>query len=401
MSSKLSTSIQRLSRNTASSIARMKSTVATGQEEQKKKKKENRPQSRRSIDISARKHPKMEISVTGQAQDFVGDFENQTDLQGKGLDGSSTGSHRSVCMACNRQIPRKSSSTSRWSQHENPQLLRSSPSSPIPTQCRPLKHSAEEEELEWESQFSALTDILIAHSETLERVSLDLLKSETRVTSLLVTEHNLEDKYIIQEHMYERALQEYSNTLKRQQALLENLDCIVRDIHSNQEPPDDAPTVGTRDNDAAKESSLATKLRWHIYQIIGGSAGTGQVMEDKTADKGDLIVSGTGVLLEQVTFPRERGKRWSMGITNWAVRVKKLLLFIQSLLLQKTPKYLEFSLYLDPATFQDKYQKKLQCNWVPDIEIAQCQYVLDAQTTQPQPCSVKFGWYRRRHHCRR
>lgn len=307
MSSKLSTSIQRLSRNTASSIARMKSTIATGQEEEKNKKKESRPQSRRSIDISARKHPKMEISVTGQAQDFVGDFENQTDPQGKGLDGSSTGSHRSVCMACNRQIPRKSSGTSRWSKHDNPQLLPSSPSSPIPAQCGPLKHSAEEEELEWESQFSALTSILVAHSETLERVSFDLLKSESTVTSLLVTEHDLEAKYTIQEHMYERVLQEYSNTLKRQQALLENLDCLVRDIHSNQEPPDDAPTVVTRDNDAVKESSLATKLRWHIYQIIGGSAGTGQVMEDKTVNKGELIVSGTGVLLEQVKFPMERG----------------------------------------------------------------------------------------------
>jgi hypothetical protein len=70
-------------------------------------------------------------------------------------------------------------------------------------------------------------------------------------------------------------------------------------------------------------------------------------------------------------------------------------------LLQKTPTYHDFALYLNPATMETKYQKRLECNWVPDIEIGQCQYVIGAQTAHPQLCHIKFGWYQRRHHCRR
>lgn len=296
MPSKLGISIQRLTRNTASSIARMKPTKHVAPE-QESHMKQGRVGGGYTIGMSSRTRPKEESIIIGkhdQPQDFISDFENQTDLQVH--DRSRTESYRSVCMACNRQIRRKST-TSLGSQHDNPHLLPSTPSSPIPIHYGPLKRRVEEEELEWQAQFNALTNTFIAHSESLEKVSLDLLKSESRVRSLLVTEHYLEDKYAAQEQLYERELIEYNNTLKRQQALLDNLDDLVKDIYSKQDTPDDSSAAAS-----SQSVTFAMKLRWQIYQIIGGTAGTGQVIKEPTAhDKGDLIVTGTGVLLEKVT----------------------------------------------------------------------------------------------------
>ncbi|KAI9280849.1 hypothetical protein BC943DRAFT_363245 [Umbelopsis sp. AD052] len=355
VSSKLSSSIQRLSRNTACSIARMKGNKA-GEDEIK----ENRKSVKHRRSISTRKHPKAESSsVLGQHDqppDLVGDFVNQTDFQEQSIE-TSAESRRSACMACNRHISRKSSTCS---QAENLQLLPSTPSSPIPTYHGPPKANAEEDEstLGWDSQFTTLTNILIRHSETLEQVSLDLLKSENRVRALLESEHELEDKYAVQEEVYEQELLEYNTTLKKQQVLLNSLDEFIRDIRAKQEPADDALTPPPK----ATQSNIAARLRWQIYQMIGGSAGTGQVIQDASC----IVVTGTGVLIDQ-----------------------------------EAPTYHDFALYLNPATMETKYQRRLECNWVPDTEIGQCQYVTGAQTAHPQLCHVKFGWYQRRHHCRR
>jgi hypothetical protein len=298
VSSKLSSSIQRLSRNTACSIARMKGNKAGG-DENKENSKNVKVKHRRSIDVSTRKRPKAESSSDlgqhDQPPDLVGDFVNQTDFQGQSIE-TSTESRHSACMACNRHISRKSSTCS---QAENLQLLPSTPSSPIPTFHGPLKASATAEKDEgtpsWDSQFTTLTNILIRHSETLEQVSLDLLKSENRVRALLESEHELEDKYTVQEEIYEQELLEYNMTLKKQQMLLNSLDDFIRDIRAKQEPADDALTPPP----LATQSNIAARLRWQLYQMIGGSAGTGQVIQDSSSQD-NLVVTGTGVLIDQV-----------------------------------------------------------------------------------------------------
>lgn len=313
VSKKLSSSIQRLSRNTACSIARMKGNKA-GDDENKESTKDVKVKHRRSVDVSTRKRPKAESSsVLGQHDqppDLVGDFVNQTDFQGQSIE-TSTESRRSACMACNRHISRKSSTCS---QAENLQLLPSTPSSPIPTYHGPLKvnDAAEESTASWDSQFTTLTNILIRHSETLEQVSLDLLKSENRVRALVESEHELEDKYAVQEEIYEQELLEYNTTLKRQQVLLNSLDEFIRDIRAKQEPADDAlppPPMAT-------QSNIAARLRWQIYQMIGGSAGTGQVIQD-SASKDNLVVTGTGVLIDQV---------WSLDYALFLINVEPPLM---------------------------------------------------------------------------
>ncbi|KAH8554471.1 hypothetical protein BGW37DRAFT_199857 [Umbelopsis sp. PMI_123] len=359
--SKLSSSIQRLSRNTASSIARMSGNKNT-ESESKDRPKDVKIEKRRSMDVSTRKRPKAESSSIlvqhDQPPDLVGDFVNQTDFQGQGLETSSE-SRRSICMACNRNISRKLTSRS---QVEDLQLLPSTPSSPIPTYYVPVKSDSEDEKTpqNWDAQFTTLTNILIRHSETLQQVSLDLLKSENRVKALLESEHGLEDNYALQEDIYERELVEYNDTFKKQQALLNNLDDLIKDIPSKQEQPDNVSSYPT----TVTPGNLAARLRWQISQMIGGTAGTGQVTQHST-NKNDLVVSGTGVLIDQ-----------------------------------NIPTYHDFALNLDPARIEEKYQMRHRCNWVPDTEINQCQYVTDAQIANPGRCKVKFGWYRRRHHCR-
>lgn len=290
-------SFQRLSQNTASSSARMKTLKSVGVDS-------NGP-----AGLLMKRRPKVEMTSVIQHDlpyDSLGKFENQTELKAQDFDGFKSESYRSICMACTRQVACKPSLDSF---EQSSQQLPSTPSSPIPTQHAPVIRSAEAYVQDWQGQFFALTTMLIRHSDQLQRLSLDLLKSDTKVKEVLLTGYDLADNYATQERKYENELLYYNNALKRQQVLIDTLETLIQDVCTTPVAPLAHIPARHEESDAMSTSSpgitraqgnLATKIRWHISKMIGGCVGTGHVVETSCSNDAILILSGTGVLLEQV-----------------------------------------------------------------------------------------------------
>ncbi|KAG2184524.1 hypothetical protein INT43_000433 [Umbelopsis isabellina] len=290
-------SFQRLSQNTASSSARMKTLRSVGVDS-------NGP-----AGLLMKRRPKAEMTSVIQHDlpyDSLGKFENQTELKAQDFDGTKSESYRSICMACTRQVACKPSLDGF---EQSTQLRPSTPSSPIPTQHAPVIHSAEAHGQDWQGQFFALTTMLIRHSDQLQRLSLDLLKSDTKVKEVLLTGYDLADNYATQERKYENELLYYNNALKRQQALIDTLETLIQDVCTTPVAPGAHIPARHEENIAVPTSScgitqvqgsFVTRIRWQISQLIGGCVGTGHVVNASCSNEEILILSGTGVLLEQV-----------------------------------------------------------------------------------------------------
>ncbi|CAM0135793.1 unnamed protein product [Umbelopsis sp. WA50703] len=327
-------SFQRLSQNTVSSTARMKTMKSVGVEQ-------NGKAGSGPAGLLMKSRPKTEMTSVIQHDlpyDSLSNFENQTEVKAQDVDGPKFESYRSICMACTRQVACKPSLDTRERFEEYTQLLPSTPSSPIPTQYVSITRTAQNDEQEWQAHFTALTTMLIRHADQLQRLSLDLLKSDTKVKEVLLAGYDLADNYAVQERKYETELLYYNSALKRQQVLLDTLESLIKDVRNTQvahvaqipavEQSINVSKVQIVQPDNYHEltrapGNFATRIRWKISQLIGGCVGTGHVVESSCSDDETLVLSGTGVLLEQTQ-----------------------------------PVFHDFVLFLDLTTLQEKYQIK-------------------------------------------
>jgi hypothetical protein len=169
----------------------------------------------------------------------------------------------------------------------------------------------------WRDDFQCLVSSITAHSENLELLSTELLRTEGKVRQLTQLQKEISEEFDQREDHYYQKLTECQDAAKQQLALIENLMELNQDLQmtkpikqetSRHVRKDSSPTTeshwwyfGNSIQDLMRLKSLENALnvlRWEVGLWIGGGVGTGHVIHSfENPNQGvEIMVAGSGTL---------------------------------------------------------------------------------------------------------
>ncbi|ORY93760.1 hypothetical protein BCR43DRAFT_495275 [Syncephalastrum racemosum] len=234
----------------------------------------------------------------------------------------------------------------------------------------------------------------LEHSNKLEALAHDLLGSEQRVCALVEraqqTDESRVNKYAVQ-------ISDCESLLQQQRRMLDEMEAMLRkpEITSPPPTPPSAPADTTGDCHSLssavvqdrswgeKVEDSVSQLRWAVSQWVGGSAGTGQIVECTLGPDGQLsivTVAGTIVTTEARFLPKHLLRQENAEND------------------EKHVYYHHYLVHLTREHRRDGFAPLSSDEWVPDEGTKHCEFV---HPDSSQPCETEFDWLVRRHHCRR
>ncbi|KAI9487506.1 MAG: hypothetical protein EXX96DRAFT_82081 [Benjaminiella poitrasii] len=131
----------------------------------------------------------------------------------------------------------------------------------------------------------------------------------------------------------------------------------------------------------------ATRLRWGLCRWVGSFlVGTGNIEEQEYDSLGypkGITVSGTCVTTELSLLPKSRQKYYKPNHDG-----KREII---------CHKYI---INLNREQRLTKFQLLDEKNWVKDASVTKCEFSMKPENGKAKHCTVEFGLFNRRHHCR-
>ncbi|KAI8376149.1 uncharacterized protein BYT42DRAFT_614930 [Radiomyces spectabilis] len=253
------------------------------------------------------------------------------------------------------------------------------------------------------SDFVQLITTCVAQSTKLERISVELLGSEKRLTELLETQEPF--AWEAREARYEQGIRECNALVTKQAQLIDRMEGLLLDSHGKVAPSfkisDTEAVTATSStsvyvNMQSQQSSyyhlqqwqasataedekrdLALSLRWAIGQLVGGTTGTGMVVAQRKARRGKpstLLIVGSCTTTEAGVLPphltRQDSRRESLYHHQYIIEITG-------------------------SDRKRRFQKLSGDQWVSDDTANHCEFSVNARK-----CTTQFDWFNRRHHCR-
>ncbi|KAI8644958.1 hypothetical protein BD408DRAFT_95989 [Parasitella parasitica] len=150
---------------------------------------------------------------------------------------------------------------------------------------------------------------------------------------------------------------------------------------------------------------FVSMLRWEVGLWVGGGVGTGHVIHsfESPLNGIELIIAGSGtiatapadvILSTSAPSPRIPPSPLSSGSSEMYRQQKS---FTYSLSIEHLRFHRHhYMLHISRHDRNTRFKLIPQSQWIPDHQATQCQF-----KTAHTPCSTRFHFFKRRHHCRR